>query len=139
MHQPSAFAMGIHTSLSFEAAESRLRQLLADHGFGIMTEIDVAATLKAKLGLESAPCRILGACNPPFAHQAMEVEPAVSTLLPCNVVVRDLGQVREVLAMDPAFMGQVVPQLAALGTQVSHIFRSILQQVERESPGQPQA
>ncbi len=134
MHHPTPFAMAIHSALPFDAAETRVRQLLAEAGFGIMTEIDVSATLKSKLGLDSPPCKILGACNPPFAHQAMETEPAVSTLLPCNVVLRELGDCREILAMDPSFMGQVVPALAELGSHVGQIFTSLLQQLEAEAP-----
>jgi len=134
MFHPTPFAMGIRTSLPFAEAEARVRHLLAESGFGVMTEIDVAATLKAKLGLDTASCRILGACNPPFAHEAMETEPAVSTLLPCNVVLRELGDCREVLAMDPSFMGQVVPGLAELGDKVAALFRSMLEQLENEAP-----
>jgi len=68
-------------------AEVAIRDALAEEGFGILTEIDVAATLRAKLGVERASLKILGACNPTFAHQALEIDPSVSLLLPCNVVV----------------------------------------------------
>jgi len=68
-------------------AEAAIRDALADEGFGILTEIDVAAILRAKLGVERAALKILGACNPTFAHQALEIDPSVSLLLPCNVVV----------------------------------------------------
>jgi len=73
--------------LGMEAAEAAVRSALGEQGFGVLTEIDVAATLKAKLGVERDPLKILGACNPNFAHQALELDPSVSLLLPCNVVL----------------------------------------------------
>lgn len=89
------------TQLSMAEAESAVRKTLADQGFGVLTEIDVAATLKARLGVERAALKILGACNPTFAHQALELDESVSLLLPCNVVLADVGDGTKISAIDP--------------------------------------
>ncbi len=86
----------------FDDAISRVTAALKDEGFGILTEIDVSATLKKKIDVDFRPYRILGACNPRLAHQALEVEDKIGTMLPCNVVVQDAGGGRtEVAAIDP--------------------------------------
>jgi uncharacterized protein (DUF302 family) len=106
--------------LGFDAAVSRVTEALAKEGFGVLTEIDVKATLKKKLGIDVAPYRILGACNPQFAHQAIELEPQIGALLPCNVVVReDKGKTR-VEIMDPQAVLQLVerPEIAEIATEV---------------------
>ena len=77
--------------LPLAEAESAVRGALKDQGFGVLTEIDVAATLKEKLGIDRAPLKILGACNPGFAHRALTTDPTVSLLLPCNVVLETVG------------------------------------------------
>lgn len=106
---------------SFEHAIARVTEELKKEGFGILTEIDVKATLKKKLDADFRPYKILGACNPPFAHQALQVEDKIGVMLPCNVIVQEIadGQV-EVAAMDPAGAMQVVenPQLQAIAQQV---------------------
>lgn len=88
-------------------AEAAVREALAAEGFGVLTEIDVAATLRAKLGVERSALKILGACNPGFAHRALEQDPALALLLPCNVVLEDSGPGRtRVSIADPrAMMG----------------------------------
>lgn len=85
----------------FEGTVARVRSALADEGFGILTEIDVQATLEEKMGEQTAPYLILGACNPPLAHQAIGAEPQIGVLLPCNVVVRQADGTVVVDAMDP--------------------------------------
>jgi uncharacterized protein (DUF302 family) len=97
--------MTVVVDAPFEEADRRTRAALADQGFGVLTEIDVAATLKKKLGVEVAPQVILGACNPALAHRGLAVEPGLGLLLPCNVVVRvdDAGRTL-VSVLDPDVM-----------------------------------
>jgi uncharacterized protein (DUF302 family) len=94
-------ALSVTVSQPLESAEAAIRQALAAEGFGVLTEIDVAATLKAKLGVERAPLKILGACNPTFAHRALEVDPSVSLLLPCNVVLETTTGGTRISTVDP--------------------------------------
>ncbi|MFF0510227.1 DUF302 domain-containing protein [Streptomyces sp. NPDC004250] len=88
----------------FDRVQQDVRRALADQGFGVLTEIDVQATLKAKLGHDMEPYLILGACNPPLAHQALEADHSIGLLLPCNVVVRSAGDHVIVQAVDPGTM-----------------------------------
>ncbi len=107
-------------ALSLERAEEAVRTTLAANGFGILTEIDVAATLASKLGIERPPLKILGACNPVFAHRALELDPDAAMVLPCNVVLEPAAgggtRIRAVnphdLMPDPAFA-----ELAAAAAQ----------------------
>ena len=87
--------------LSLEDAESAIREALAAQGFGVLTEIDVAATLKAKLDIDRPPLKILGACNPMLANQALELDPSISLLLPCNVVIEPAHSGTRVAVVDP--------------------------------------
>ena len=90
MTQP-AYAIPVTINLGFDAAVDRVTALLKEEGFGVLSTIDVAATLKKKLDADMPPYVILGACNPGFAQQAVQAEPTIGVLLPCNVVVRSLG------------------------------------------------
>ena len=98
----SNYAFGKVVALDFNTAVDQVTQELAKEGFGVLSEIDVAATLKKKLGQEMPPYKILGACNPQFASQALAAEPQIGALLPCNVVVRvDAAGATHVEFMDP--------------------------------------
>jgi uncharacterized protein (DUF302 family) len=98
-----------------DEVESAVREALAGQGFGLLTEIDVAATFKAKLGVDGPALKILGACNPILAHQALEIDPSVALLLPCNVVLRGDGARTEVSIADPRTLmpGPELAELAA--------------------------
>jgi len=97
------YAIKRELALSFDEADARVREELQKEGFGVLTEIDVEATLKKKLGVDFGPYRILGACNPPLAHQALTEERDIGLLLPCNFVVYagDEPDTSVVAAMDP--------------------------------------
>jgi len=105
----------------FGQAVARVRAALADQGFGVLTEIDVTATLKAKLGEQIEDYMILGACNPPFAYQALAVDRSIGMLLPCNVVVRAAAEGTLVEALDPQVMVTLTgrPELKPVADEVS--------------------
>jgi uncharacterized protein (DUF302 family) len=97
-----AFAMEKDLAMTYTEALARVPEALKTEGFGVLTEIDVQATLKQKLGVDHRPYKILGACNPPLAHQALSTELAIGLMLPCNVVVYENdGGKAVVLAIDP--------------------------------------
>jgi uncharacterized protein (DUF302 family) len=98
------YSRTVHVNGDFSQTVTAVREALAEQGFGILTEIDVQATLKEKLGHEMENYLILGACNPPLAHQAIEADRSIGLLLPCNVVVRTDGDRVAVQALDPATM-----------------------------------
>jgi uncharacterized protein (DUF302 family) len=115
---------------SFDDAVARVTEALKKEGFGILTDIDVKATLKKKLNADFRNYRILGACNPPFAHQALQAEDKIGIMLPCNVIVQETaekGKV-EVAAVDPeASMATIKnPKLAEIGGQVRSKLRAVI-------------
>ena len=107
------------TGVSFAEADERTRRALGEGGFGVLTEIDVAATIK-KLDVEMTPYLILGACNPKMAYQAIGIEPRVGAMLPCNVILRAVDGGVEVSAIDPVASMQAIdsPALHAVAGQV---------------------
>ncbi len=119
-------------SLSFDAALARVTEELKKEGFGILTDIDVKATLKKKLDVEFRKYRILGACNPPFAYKALQAEDKIGTMLPCNVIVQEIsdGQV-EVTAIDPLASMQAVenPALKEIAAEISNKLKTVIDRV----------
>lgn len=125
--------LGLGTTLhtTFDDAVARTKDALAQQGFGVLTEIDVTATLKKKLDADMENYLILGACNPPLAHRALDIERQIGLLLPCNVVVRsdpDNADAVIVEAMNPDIMVQVTdaPGLPDLAAQVSERLRAVI-------------
>ena len=116
--------------MDIDAAEARVTELLAERGFGVLTHIDVQATMKKKLDEDMPAYRILGACNPNFAWKALSNERLIGTMLPCNVIVRDAGEGRtEVAAVDPiASMASVDnPALGEIATEVQGLMRGLVE------------
>ena len=124
-------------AMPFDAAVAATVAALQKHGFGVLTEIDVQATLRKKLDVAFRPYRILGACNPKMAYQALQVENKVGTMLPCNVVVqqREDGQM-EVSAIDPVASMQAIdnPELLRLAGTVREMLRQVVADIGAAAP-----
>ncbi|KUO62918.1 MAG: hypothetical protein APF80_14100 [Alphaproteobacteria bacterium BRH_c36] len=114
-----------------DSVESRTREALANHGFGVLTEIDVKATMKKKLDVEMPAYRILGACNPKMAHQAIGIEPRVGAMLPCNVILRQVAGGVEVSAIDPVASMQAIDnvELNAVAGQVRDLLAKAVESI----------
>ena len=122
------YSLAIDVDRDFDDVLATTRQALADEGFGVLTEIDVKATMKAKLDVDRDEYVILGACNPPLAHQALEAEPELGVLLPCNVVVyRADGRTRVSAVAAEQMLGMVGNQaLESVATEVAGRLRRVL-------------
>lgn len=116
-----SYFMQTKIPLTFDEAIARVTESLTTEGFGVLTEIDVKATMNKKLDVDFRNYRILGACNPPFAYRALQAEDKIGTLLPCNIVVQEWedGQV-EIIAVDPVSSMQAVenPELADIASEI---------------------
>jgi uncharacterized protein (DUF302 family) len=118
-------------------AEHAVRDALATEGFGILTEIDVAATLRARLGIDRPPLKILGACNPALAHRALDVDPSLALLLPCNVVLEDIGngRTRVAIAHPVALLAAggcgAEGELEAIGAQAASALARVLDRLAK--------
>jgi uncharacterized protein (DUF302 family) len=117
----TSFSFGTRLPGGLTSVRSAVEAALRAEGFGVLTEIDVKATMQARLGIERAPYVILGACNPMLAHRALEADPSVGALLPCNVVLREDGAETIVEAMDP---------MAALGIVDSPAIRPVAEEAK---------
>jgi uncharacterized protein (DUF302 family) len=126
------YGFGKTVALGFEAAIEKVTQALAQEGFGILTEIDVQATLKKKLGHDMPPYRILGACNPRYAHQALSADLEVGAMLPCNVVVYEGDDGKAVvMAIDPMqTMAAARPALRPIAERVREGLARVVARVE---------
>ncbi len=129
----NAFGFGKQVSTDFDTTIDKVTAALGDEGFGVLTEIDVAATLKKKLDVDMPRYRILGACNPPLAHQAVSAVPEIGLLLPCNVLVReDDGGSVHVSFMDPeSVLGMVNEEgVGPLAQEVKSRLKNVMEQLD---------
>ncbi len=131
------YTLSERATLPFDDALERVREELTSEGFGVLCEIDVQSTLKEKLGVEGEPYTILGACNPPLAHQALEAEPELGALLPCNVIVYQRDGDMHIAAIDPERMLSIADneQLALIAADVKRRLGQVVARVARMNGG----
>ena len=129
----TGYTLSATTALPFAEAVERVREELKVDGFGVLCEIDVQATMKAKLGIEGEPYTILGACNPPLAHRALEAEPELGALLPCNVVVFVRNGETRVSAVDAERLLSIVgnEELAPVAADVRARLAAVVERVAK--------
>ncbi|MFZ0381048.1 MAG: DUF302 domain-containing protein [Solirubrobacteraceae bacterium] len=130
----STYTVSRSTDLSFTEAVARVREQLAADGFGVLCEIDVQATLKQKLGVDREAYLILGACNPALAHRALEAEPELGVLLPCNVVIYQEDSQTRIAAVDAEQMLSIVgnDELAPTATEVRRRLAAVVERAASE-------
>ena len=135
----SSYTSSTRTELAFSQAVARVRQELTAAGFGVLCEIDVQATLRHKLGVEREPYLILGACNPPLAHAALEAEPELGVLLPCNVVVYEKAGQTHIAAVDAEQMLSIVDndELASTASEVRRRLSAVVERAAQTSADSP--
>jgi len=132
-----SYAIAVTVHRRFSETLAATRDALAAQGFGVLTEIDMQAILKAKLGVDVTPQVILGACRPPLAHAALQAEPSIGLLLPCNVVIRSVDRDRtRVETIDPAIMVSVTgnPDLQAVATEARTRLAAALHSLQPSPP-----
>lgn len=126
------YYFGKTVELSFDDAVVRVTEELKKEGFGVLTEVDIQATLKKKLDVDFRPYKILGACNPPFAYKALQAEQNIGLLLPCNVIVQDAGNGKtEIAAIDPLVSMSSVenPALEPVAAEIKAKLQRVIQNV----------
>lgn len=129
----SSYTLSATVALPYDDAVVAARAALADQGFGVLTEIDIAATLKMKLDVDVPRQVILGACRPPLAYAALQADPSVAAMLPCNVVVRSVDDgTCLVEAFDPAVMAQLVPGLESVAAEAGRRLAAALAALTEE-------
>jgi uncharacterized protein (DUF302 family) len=133
----TSYTLSEKTTLPFDQAVEGVREELKSEGFGVLCEIDVQATLKEKLGVEGEPYTILGACNPPLAHQALEAEPDLGVLLPCNVVVYEREGETHIAAVEAERMLSIVDneQLAPIAADVKRRLGAVVARAADQKNG----
>ena len=127
------YVISVETDLSFDEAVNRTRDLLQEAGYGVLCEIDVKAKLEEKLGVEREPYVILGACNPPLASEALDVEPELGVLLPCNVAIYEREGRTRVAAVEPERMLSIVgnEKLGQIATKVREDLDRVVKEIAK--------